>query len=91
MSLKVWHDQGLIITHVPSGQETSNLLAIMDVDLKDAQIPELSGAKTELLLQRSAYGSTRGSSCIRIPNSQEQSESSLLCNPIATSHSGIRC
>ncbi len=45
MSLESWHDAGLITTHVTTRQEVSDLLAIMDVDLKDAGIPELSAER----------------------------------------------
>ena len=45
MSLEAWHEAGLIITHVTSRQELSDLLAIVDIDLKDAEIPELSAER----------------------------------------------
>ncbi len=45
MSLEAWHDAGLIATHETSRQEISDLLAIVDTDLKDATIPELSAER----------------------------------------------
>ena len=45
MSLESWHEAGLITTHATSRQEISDLLAIVDVDLKDAEIPELSAER----------------------------------------------
>ncbi len=42
MSLEAWQEAGLIVAHVTSSQEIADLLAIANVDLKDARIPELS-------------------------------------------------
>ena len=45
MSLEAWQDAGLITTHTTDRQEISDLLAIVDTDLKDAEIPELSAER----------------------------------------------
>lgn len=45
MSLEAWHDAGLIAEHVSSRQEISELLAIVDTDLKDAAITGLSSER----------------------------------------------
>jgi len=45
VSLEAWRDGGLLATHVTNRQEVSDLLAIMDIDLKDAEIPELSAER----------------------------------------------
>ncbi|MCK5828188.1 hypothetical protein KAH43_06640 [Candidatus Bipolaricaulota bacterium] len=45
MSLEAWHDGELLATHATNRQEISDLLAIMDTDLKDAEIPELSAER----------------------------------------------
>ncbi|MCK4570429.1 hypothetical protein KAT84_00630 [Candidatus Bipolaricaulota bacterium] len=45
MSLEAWHDGGLLAVHVTNRQEVSDLLAIIDIDLKDAEIPELSAER----------------------------------------------
>lgn len=45
MSLEAWHEAGFITTHATSRQEISDLLAIVDIDLKDAEIPELSAER----------------------------------------------
>jgi len=45
VSLEAWHDGGLIVTHATNRQEVSDLLAIIDTDLKDAEILELSAER----------------------------------------------
>lgn len=42
MSLEAWSEAGLVTTHQPSRQEISDLLAVVDTDLRDASILELS-------------------------------------------------
>jgi hypothetical protein len=45
VGLEAWHEAGFITTHATSRQEISDLLAIVDIDLKDAEIPELSAER----------------------------------------------
>ena len=42
MSLDAWRDSRLIVEHEASQQEISDLLGIVETDLKDARIPALS-------------------------------------------------
>jgi len=42
VSLEAWRGSGLIVGHESSRQEISELLGIIETDLEDARIPELS-------------------------------------------------
>lgn len=42
MSLEAWSDTGLVTTHQSSRQEIRELLEIVETDLRDAAIPDLS-------------------------------------------------
>ena len=42
MTLEAWSDSGLITPHQSTPHEVSDLLAVVDTDLRDAAIPELS-------------------------------------------------
>jgi hypothetical protein len=42
MSLRNWLDSGWIVEHVPTPEEISDLLAVVDRDLQDAAVESLS-------------------------------------------------
>ena len=42
MTLQAWRESGLIDAHRATPQEVSDLLAVVETDLRDAAIPELS-------------------------------------------------
>lgn len=74
MSLEAWHDLGLITEHTTSRQEISELLAIVDMDLRDAAIPELSADRKLSCcfnaMLTSAHAALR-SSGYRVPRSNQ--------------------
>jgi len=91
MSLDAWSEAGLIAAHQPTPPEIADLLAVVETDLRDAAIPELSPERKLGCCYGAILSAARGHpASVGLPRVEEHQEPSRLRDPVASLHRRAR-